>query len=128
MLHRSSSWYPTVVAISGDGCYMFTTPSTVHWIARRYGAPFLQVVLNNDGWNAPRHSALAVHPDGHASKAGDLDLSFSPAPDYGAIAAAAGGAATFVVDRHSDLADVFTRAFAVLKNEGRAVVVEARLD
>ena len=118
----------TVVAISGDGCYMFTTPSTVHWIARRYGAPFLQVVLNNDGWNAPRHSALAVHPDGHASKAGDLDLSFSPAPDYGAIAAAAGGAATFVVDRHSDLADVFTRAFAVLKNEGRAVVVEARLD
>lgn len=118
----------TVVAVSGDGSYMFTTPSTVHWIARRYDAPFLQIVLNNDGWNAPRHSALAVHPTGHASKADDLDLSFSPAPDYGAIAAAAGGAAAFVADRDSDLAELFTRAFAILKNERRAVVIEARLD
>lgn len=117
----------TVVAISGDGCYMFTTPSTVHWIARRYEAPFLQIVLNNDGWNAPRHSALAVHPDGHASRAADLDLSFSPAPDYGAIAAASGGAAAFVVDRSSDLDAVLARAFEVLRNERRAVVVEARL-
>lgn len=118
----------TVVAVSGDGCYMFTVPSSVHWIARRYNAPFLQIVLNNDGWNAPRHSALAVHPDGHASKANDLDLSFSPAPDYGAIAAAAGGAAAFVVDRDSNLESVLAQAFAVLKNERRAVVVEARLD
>jgi acetolactate synthase-1/2/3 large subunit len=106
---------------------MFTVPSSVHWIARRYATPFLQVVLNNDGWNAPRHSALAVHPDGHASKAADLDLSFTPAPDYGAIAAASGGAASFVVDRESDLATVLGDAFAVLKNERRAVVVEARL-
>lgn len=117
----------TVVAVSGDGCYMFTVPSSVHWIARRYETPFLQVVLNNDGWNAPRHSALAVHPDGHASRANDLDLSFTPAPDYGAIAAASGGAASFVVDRDSDLAAVLGEAFAVLKSERRTVVVEARL-
>ncbi|NKJ01605.1 acetolactate synthase [Novosphingobium sp. SG707] len=79
------------------------------------------------GWNAPRHSALAVHPDGYASKANDLDLSFSPAPDYGAIAAASGGAATFVVDHDSDLDAVLSQAFAVLTNEHRTVVVEARL-
>lgn len=78
----------TVVAVTGDGSCMFTVPSSVHWISRRYEAPFLQIVLNNDGWNAPRHSALAVHPAGYASRADDLDLSFSPAPDYGGIAAA----------------------------------------
>src|SRR5262245_39580012 len=44
----------TVVAITGDGSYMFSVPSSVHWMARRYQTPFLQIVLNNQGWNAPR--------------------------------------------------------------------------
>lgn len=116
-----------VVAISGDGSYMFTVPSSVHWIARRYDAPFLQVVLNNDGWNAPRHSALAVHPEGYASRANTLDLSFSPAPDYGAIAKAAGNAEPLVVDRDSDLDAAFTKAFRILREEKRSVLIEARL-
>lgn len=116
----------TVVAVTGDGSYMFTTPSSVHWISRRYNAPFLQIVLNNDGWNAPRHSALAVHPSGYASEADDLDLSFSPAPDYGGIAAAAGGAATFMIDADSDVDAVLRQAFAMLAQD-RSVVVEARL-
>lgn len=116
-----------VVAISGDGSYMFTVPSSVHWIARRYDAPFLQVVLNNDGWNAPRHSALAVHPEGYASRANTLDLSFSPAPDYGAIAEAAGNAEPLVVDRDSDLDAAFVKAFRILREEKRSVLIEARL-
>lgn len=116
----------TVVAVTGDGSYMFTTPSSVHWISRRYNAPFLQIVLNNDGWNAPRHSALAVHPKGYASAADDLDLSFSPSPDYGGIAAAAGGAATFVIDADSDVDHVLGQAFDMLKQD-RSVVIEARL-
>lgn len=116
----------TVVAVTGDGSYMFTTPSSVHWISRRYDAPFLQIVLNNDGWNAPRHSALAVHPSGCASKTDDLDLSFSPAPDYGGIAAASGGAATFIIDAASDADAILHRAFETLK-QGCSVVVEARL-
>ena len=40
----------TVVALSGDGCYMFSIPSTVHWMAAKYETPFLQVVYNNRGW------------------------------------------------------------------------------
>lgn len=117
----------TVVAVTGDGSYMFTVPSSVHWISRRYGAPFLQIVLNNDGWNAPRHSALAVHPAGYASRADDLDLSFSPTPDYGGIAAASGGAAALVVDHNSDVEAVLARAFDILRNERRSVIVDARL-
>src|SRR5262249_60374166 len=82
----------TVVALTGDGSYMFSQPSTVHWMARRYRTPFLQVVYNNRGWKAPKFSALAVHPDGYASRADDIDVSFDPPPDYAGIAAAAGGA------------------------------------
>lgn len=117
----------TVVAVSGDGTYMFTVPSSVHWISRRYNAPFLQIVLNNDGWNAPRHSALAVHPDGFASRADDLDLSFIPAPDYAGIAAAAGGAEAITIDHTSDLDATVARAFAIVRNEKRSVLLEARL-
>ena len=81
-----------VVALTGDGSYMFSQPSTVHWMARHYKTPFLQVVYNNRGWKAPKFSALAVHPDGYASRANEIDVSFDPPPDYAAIAAAAGGA------------------------------------
>ena len=80
----------TFVALTGDGSYMFSAPSAVHWMARRYRTPFLQIIYNNRGWNAPRFSALAIHPDGFASRAKDLDLSFDPPPDYSGIAAAAG--------------------------------------
>lgn len=41
---------------------------SVYWIARRYDVPFLMIVLNNGGWNAPKVSALLVHKDGLASK------------------------------------------------------------
>ncbi len=58
-----------VCAFTGDGTYMFSIPSTVHWIARRYGTPFLQVVFNNQGWRAPKFSMLGVHPDGFGSRA-----------------------------------------------------------
>ena len=59
----------TFVAMTGDGSYMFSQPSTVHWMARRYQTPFLQIIFNNRGWKAPKFSALAVHPDGFASRA-----------------------------------------------------------
>lgn len=38
-----------VCEIVGDGTYMFGSPSTVYWIARRYSLPTLTVVLSNKG-------------------------------------------------------------------------------
>jgi acetolactate synthase I/II/III large subunit len=71
----------TFVVPTGDGSYMFSAPSTVHWMARQYQTPFLQVIDNNRSWKAPKYSALAVHPNGYASRAADLDTSFDPPPD-----------------------------------------------
>ena len=61
-----------VTSMTGDGTYMFTIPSTVHWMARRYNTPFLQVIFNNGGWRAPRYSAVGVHPNGLASQGDDI--------------------------------------------------------
>ena len=113
----------TVVAMSGDGSYMFSVPSSVHWMAAKYGAPFLQVVFNNDGWRAPRASALAVHPDGYASRANDLDIGFDPAPRYADIAAAAGDAWARRVERPSELEAALAEAFTVVRG-GRAAVLD----
>ena len=117
----------TVVALTGDGSYMFSVPASVHWMAAKYKAPFLQVVYNNRGWKAPRFSALGVHPDGYASRANDLDLSFDPPPDYAGIARAAGGAHARKVERPEEVEEAVAEAFRVVREEKRAAVLDVWL-
>ena len=116
-----------VIAVSGDGTYMFGVPSSVQWMARQYGAPYLHVVLNNRGWNAPRFSALAVHPDGYASKANTLDIAFDPPPDYAGIAAAAGGAHAARITRPEEVDAAIAEALRVVREEKRAAVLDVWL-
>src|SRR5206468_5450201 len=113
-----------IVALTGDGSYMFSVPSTVHWMARQYRTPFLQVVYNNRGWKAPKFSALAVHPDGYASRAPDLDTSFDPPPDYAAIAAAAGGAFGRTLRDPREVEDAIAEALRVVREEQRCAVLD----
>ncbi len=114
----------TVVALTGDGSFMFTVPSSVHWMARRYAAPFLQVVFNNRGWKSPKLSTLAVHPDGHASRANDIDTSFEPSPDYAGIAAAAGGAWGRQVRDPAEVDDALAAALHAVRVERRCAVLD----
>jgi acetolactate synthase-1/2/3 large subunit len=116
-----------VVAICGDGSYLFSQPSTVHWMARRYEAPFLHVVLNNGGWKAPRQAVLSVYPDGLAAKAPDIDIHFPKAPDYAAIAAAAGGAHPETVRSIAELKPAIERALRVIRTEKRSAVIDAHV-
>ena len=115
-----------VCAFTGDGTYMFSIPSTVHWIARRYHTPFLQVVFNNQGWRAPKFSMLGVHPDGFGSRAEELDIRFEPPPDYSGIAAAAGGAHAEIVREPAQLAPALQRSLQAVR-EGRCAVIDAWL-
>jgi acetolactate synthase-1/2/3 large subunit len=117
----------TVIALTGDGSYMFSVPSSVHWMARRYGVPFLTVIYNNCGWKSPKLSALALHPDGHASRAGDLNVGFDPQPDYGGIAAAAGGAFAAVATTCDEFEAALDNALHAVREECRAAVLDARL-
>jgi acetolactate synthase-1/2/3 large subunit len=117
----------TVICLTGDGSYMFSVPSSVHWIARRYRTPFLTVIYNNRGWKAPKYSTLAIHPDGYASRADDIGVSFDPPPDYAGIAAAAGGAHARIVHRPDELNDALAEALSVVRNEQRCAVVDVWL-
>ena len=117
----------TVVALTGDGSYLFSIPSAVHWMARKYETPFVQIVYNNGGWRAPRLSTLSVHPHGFASKTRDLGLSFDPSPDYAGIAAAAGGALARTVRHPAELDEALDAAFDAVRRQGRAAVVDVVL-
>jgi acetolactate synthase I/II/III large subunit len=114
-----------VTAMTGDGTYMFTIPSTVHWMAKRYKTPFLQVIYNNGGWRAPRYSAVGVHPHGLASQGDDIGISFEPPPDYAGIAVAAGGAHGETVKRVDEVEAAVERAIRVVREEGRSAVINA---
>ena len=114
-----------VTAMTGDGTYMFTIPSTVHWMAKRYKTPFLQVIYNNGGWRAPRMSAVGVHPHGLASQGDDIAISFEPPPDYAGIAAAAGGAHGETIKRVDEVEAAVARAVKAVREEGRSAVINA---
>ena len=117
-----------VVAVTGDGSFMFSVPSSVHWMARRYEAPFVQIVLNNRGWKSPVLSALAVHPSGYAAQANRLDTSFEPPADYVGIAAASGGAWGRQLRVCSEVDAALTEAFRVVRQEKRCAVLDIWLD
>jgi acetolactate synthase-1/2/3 large subunit len=114
----------TVVCLTGDGSYMFSIPSTVHWMARKYQAPFLTVVYNNGGWRAPRFSMLGVHPDGVGSQEPDLNISFDPVPDYSGIAAAAGGAYARKIEKVEEVESAIAEALRVVREEKRCAVLD----
>ncbi|KAK7729250.1 hypothetical protein SLS53_009315 [Cytospora paraplurivora] len=85
---------PTLVChLVGDGSFMCAAPSSALWVASKYKIPILTIVLNNGGWKAPRNSTQLVYPTGLNTSATDdeLNISFSPTPNYAALAEAATG-------------------------------------
>ncbi|CAI7655532.1 unnamed protein product [Penicillium discolor] len=114
-----------ICAIVGDGVYLFSQMESVYWIARRYDIPFLLIVLNNGGWNAPKVSALLVHQNGLSSKSNrrDLNISFDPSPDYPGIATAAGKAWGKTVTTQSELDPAIKEATNVVQG-GKCAVIE----
>lgn len=119
-----------VVQVVGDGTFLFSVPGSVYWISKRYNIPVLTIVLNNKGWNAPRRSMLLVHPEGLGSKATneEINISFDPVPDYGAIAKGAAGGDLFTarVEKAADLEGVINQAVAAVKG-GQSAVLDCKV-
>ncbi|KAJ2975863.1 hypothetical protein NQ176_g5275 [Zarea fungicola] len=108
---------------------MFSVPSSVYWISKRYSIPILTIVLNNNesGWNAPRNSYNLVHPTGLATTAtnDEINIAFNPTPDYAGIAKAAGCGDIFAgrASTTAELPTVLEAAIASVK-AGKAAVVD----
>jgi len=116
----------TVVTLTGDGSYLFSVPSSVHWMSRRYQAPFLTVIYNNEGWNATKQNLLKRYPDGIAKKTDSYWVNFDQSADLAKIAEAAGGAYARMVTDPRELLEVLQLAMNEVKN-GKSAVVDVRL-
>jgi acetolactate synthase-1/2/3 large subunit len=81
-----------VIAIVGDGSYMFGNPVSAHFVARSEGLATLTVVMNNGRWHAVDRSTVGMYPDGRAAAADLMPLvALSPSPDFERIIEACGG-------------------------------------
>lgn len=116
----------TVVTLTGDGSYLFSVPSSVHWMSRRYQAPFLTVIYNNEGWNATKMNLLKRYPDGMAKQTDSYWVNFDQSADLAKIAEAAGGAYARIVTDPKELPEALHQAMNEVKN-GKSAVVDVRL-
>lgn len=80
-----------VVALVGDGAYIFGVPSAAHWAQAAWKAPSVTVIYNNGGWKAVGASTLRVYPTGAAATSGRLLDRFPSPPDLSQVVKAAGG-------------------------------------
>ena len=115
-----------VIALIGDGCYQFAVPTSAYWVAGTYNAPFLTVIYNNGGWNAPQFSTLGVHPEGTAKQTDTFFATMTAGARLADMAAASGEIDGFTVTRREELSDTLDEAMASVRN-GRPAVVDVRI-
>jgi acetolactate synthase-1/2/3 large subunit len=88
-----------IVAVSGDGFYMFGTPAPALWAAARHGAPFLMVVYTNRSYTTGTLGVVrSFGKDSYAEKAGFEGGYFDPPIDFAQEASAAGAYGENVTD------------------------------
>lgn len=79
-----------VVAISGDGFYMFSSSTSAIWAAKHYDAPFMTVIFQNRSWHTGTHATAKYYPDGYSARGGYDGGYFDPPMDFAKEAEAAG--------------------------------------
>jgi acetolactate synthase I/II/III large subunit len=88
-----------VVAMLGDGAYLFNNPSACHWAAEAHGLPILTVIFNNRRWGAVRNATMGMYPQGASAASDGMFLAdLSPSIDHVALARAHGADAWGVSD------------------------------
>ncbi len=111
-----------VVAMLGDGAYMFNNPVACHWASAAHKLPVLTVIFNNGRWGAVRNSTLAMYPQGAAAAADGMFLAdLSPSPDYAAICRAHGGHAE-TVGGVAELPAALDRALSTVAGGTQALI------
>jgi acetolactate synthase-1/2/3 large subunit len=112
-----------VLAVLGDGAYMFSNPAATHHASALHDLPVLFVVMNNAMWGAVQRSTLAMYPGGFAAKSNEpCFVGLGKLPAFEKICEAAGGYGERVEDPGA-LPDALHRALSVVANERRQALL-----
>ncbi len=118
----------TVVSVMTDGGFVWSCPVATLWTARAYQAPFLAVILNNQGYNIIRNMVKKGHPDneftGEAAFEAGVDI--EPPPDYALVAQACGAYGRTVEDP-ADVLPALREALEQVRN-GKLAVLDVKIE
>ncbi len=114
-----------VVFASGDGYYMFGSPSAALWTAVKYGAPYLGIVYVNERYSTGVDEVDDFYPGGYAAQADYPGGRFGPAPDFAAEARYLGAFGEYVEDPH-ELEAALRRGLDATR-EGKPAIVAVRV-
>jgi acetolactate synthase-1/2/3 large subunit len=113
----------TVIAVLGDGSYMFGNPTPAHYVSTANQLPILTVVLNNAMWGAVRRATTTVYPSGHAARDNMPALTYiEPSPHFEKVVEASGGYGERVEDP-KQLPGALERAMKAVKVEKRQALL-----
>jgi acetolactate synthase-1/2/3 large subunit len=116
----------TVVALVGDGTFVFGSPVAALWAAQQAHAPFLTIILNNGGYNASKMPVLGLFPDGASQRANAFPgVRFATPPDYAALAQSCHAYGQRVADPN-ELGPAIDRGLAAVA-AGQAAVLDVVL-
>jgi acetolactate synthase-1/2/3 large subunit len=116
----------TVVAMVGDGSFVFGSPVAALWAAQQAQAPFLTIVFNNGGYNASKMPVLGLFPDGASHRANAFPgVRFPTPPDYAALARSCHAYGERVEDP-AELGPAIDRGLAAVQ-AGQAAVLDVVL-
>ena len=115
-----------MVALVGDGSFVFGSPVAALWAAQQAAAPFLTIVMNNGGYNASKMPVLGLFPDGASKRANAFPgVRFNTPPDYAALARSCHAYGERVEDP-AELPAAIDRGLSAV-NAGQAAVLDVVL-
>jgi len=81
-----------VIAVVGDGSYMFGNPTPAHFVAQAQQLGTLTIINNNQRWQAVHDAASDMYPHGEAVNAETMPLTdLTPSPHFEQVVTASDG-------------------------------------
>jgi acetolactate synthase-1/2/3 large subunit len=115
-----------VIALCGDGSFVFGSPVAALWAAQQAQAPFLAVIFNNAGYRASKQPVLSLFPQGASATHDSFPgVRFPTPPDYATLAQAC-HAYGERVDDPAELGPALQRGLAAIR-QGQAAVLDVIL-
>ena len=115
-----------VVALMGDGGFLYNPVTQAFGVAGEANLPFLTVLFNNGCYEAMRGNHQAYYPDGYAANRGIWHGVDIPEPDYARMVEPFGGYGERV-ENPAELAAALRRGLAAV-NEGRIALIDVVLN